>query len=74
MIIFLLHALDGEHEALKENLISFLTTSGISLTSVDVIARIETKAQDARTWESLQKHETALAGRKMQTKTHEGSL
>ena len=45
-IVFLLQALDGKHEWLKENLMSFLTTSGISFTSADIIAQIETKAQD----------------------------
>ena len=63
MIVFLLQALDGEHEWLKENLMSFLTTSGMSLTSADIIAHIETKAQDTRTREALSKHETALITR-----------
>ena len=47
--MFLLQALDGEHEWLKENLMSFLTMSGISLTSANIIACIEMKAQDTRT-------------------------
>ena len=48
-IVFLLQALDGEHEWLKENLMNFLTTSGTSLTSANIIACIETKAQDTCT-------------------------
>ena len=47
---------------------SFLTTSGTSLTSADIIAQIETKAQDTRTRETLSKHETALAARQKGSK------
>ena len=67
-IVFLLQALDGKHELLKENLMSFLTTSGTSLTSADIIAWIETKAQDTHMWETLSKHETVLAARQKGSK------
>ena len=42
---------------------SFLTMSGTSLTSVDIIAQVKMKAQDIHTWETLSKHETALASK-----------
>ena len=47
---------------------SFLTTSGTSLTLVDIIAWIEMKAQDTRMRETLSKHETALAARQKGSK------
>ena len=62
-IVFLLQALDSKHEWLKEDLMSFLTMSGTLLTLADIIAWIERKAQDTHTWETLFKHETALAAR-----------
>jgi gag-polypeptide of LTR copia-type len=61
LIVLLLQTLsDGEFEWIRKNLIGFMTTSTTSLTSADIIARLEAEFQDL---DNKKTQETILAAR-----------
>ncbi|KAF8589057.1 hypothetical protein K439DRAFT_1613121 [Ramaria rubella] len=73
-IVLLLQALcDGEFEWMRKNLMSFITTSGMTLSSDDIIKRLETEAQETRVHEAINAQESALSA-KQQSSSKTGSL
>ncbi|KAF8589312.1 hypothetical protein K439DRAFT_1612896 [Ramaria rubella] len=63
-IVLLLQApSDGEFEWIRKNLMSFITTSTTTLSSDDIITRLETEAQDTHTHDMIKAQDTMLATR-----------